>query len=322
MSYKNDSILVVLNKYGKAGGIAKAELYETYDQIRDLTVSGPALGGSGMGKVSSFLVSLARVLGSTAFSPTLGNAAINIPGTSYYAPISGGAGVIPGGQAAFGLAPFSQYTGLPTGGAAPLSWSPAALLPNASTLGPLTLFAASGIGALNSQGDLASSFLGVGDEAFPSLGLIGGADNDPLDGGAIVGGATPVDPSGAVGAISNAGGAATGVAAGMGFGRNLALPAASLMSAVGGLMTTLGPFFGPTGLAGVAAGSLLNGAAGAILNSFQHVSSRMLANGDSVLTEKVRNLETTIKMLDAQQDILKKLLKESLDGDKKALDNI
>lgn len=311
MSYKNDSLLVILNKYGKAGGIAKNELYETYDRIRDLTVSGPSIGGSGLGKFSSFLLNVARTFGSTAFSPTLGSEAINIPGTSYYAPISGGTGIIPGGQAAFGLAPFSNYTGLPTGGAAPIGYAPASSLG-----GPLAWFSAHGIGALSKAGHRVSDFLGLGDKAYPQSATVGGLD------GFAVGGASPVAASGAASAVGSAGGAIMGTAAGAGFGRNFVMPAASLMSAVGGILTTLGPFFGPTGLAGVAAGSILNGVGGAILSSYQHVSSRILANADIVLTDKVKNLETTIKMLDAQQDIIKKLLKESVDGDKKALDNI
>ena len=59
-----------------------------------------------------------------------------------------------------------------------------------------------------------------------------------------------------------------------------------------------------------------------MLQSFQHVSNRILVNADTILSNKVKNLETTIKQLDAQQDILKKLLKESVEGDKKALDNL
>ena len=38
MSYKNDSYLVIANKFSSAGGEAKAQLFETYDKLRDLTV--------------------------------------------------------------------------------------------------------------------------------------------------------------------------------------------------------------------------------------------------------------------------------------------
>ena len=66
----------------------------------------------------------------------------------------------------------------------------------------------------------------------------------------------------------------------------------------------------------------MNGLSGAVLSSFQHVSNRLLVNADTILTAKVKNLETLIKQLDAQEEILKKLLKDSADGDKKALDNL
>ena len=66
----------------------------------------------------------------------------------------------------------------------------------------------------------------------------------------------------------------------------------------------------------------MSGAAGAVLQSFQHVSNRILVNADTILTNKIKNLETTVKQLDAQQDIVKKLLKESIDGDKKSLESL
>ena len=44
MSYKNDSYLVIANKFGSAGSEAKAQLWETYDKLRDLTVSGSGMG--------------------------------------------------------------------------------------------------------------------------------------------------------------------------------------------------------------------------------------------------------------------------------------
>ena len=330
MSYKNDSELVILNKYGKAEGFAKAELYETWDRLRDLTISGPSINGSGVGKFASFLTQIARTVGSTAFSPSLGSEAISVPGTSYYSPISGGAGVVPGGQAAFGLAPFSQFNGFPSGGAAPVQASQGrfdSILsqgfavggaspvnnPN-SSLGDLDFFASSGIGAVNRFGESATSYWGIGDTNFPDSSLIGGS---------VIGGATslPAISSGAIQG-AQAAGLGAGVAAGAGFGRNWVMPAAGVVSGIGGLLTTLGPFFGPFGIAGAAAGSILSGGAGAVLHSFQHVSNRILANADVVLSNKVKNLETTSKMLGAQQDILKKLLKGSIDGDKKALDNI
>ena len=57
MSYKNDSLLVISNTFGKARADACADLFETYDKIRDISVGGTSLNGSGMGGVSSFLTS-------------------------------------------------------------------------------------------------------------------------------------------------------------------------------------------------------------------------------------------------------------------------
>jgi hypothetical protein len=132
----------------------------------------------------------------------------------------------------------------------------------------------------------------------------------------MTGGAAPIS------AIANGVGAVGGLATGAGFGKNWVMPAAGIASGIGGVLTTLGPFFGPFGLALAAGGSVLNGVSGSILASYQQISQRILNNADTILTDKVKNLETTVKQLDAQQDIIKKLLKESVDGDKKLLDNI
>ena len=78
----------------------------------------------------------------------------------------------------------------------------------------------------------------------------------------------------------------------------------------------------PEQIANAAIEAAKAGAAGAVLQSFQHVSNRILVNADTILANKVKNLETTVKQLDAQQAIIKKLLKESVDGDKKALDSL
>jgi hypothetical protein len=309
MSYKNDSYIVILDKYGKSSSAAKADLFETYDRLRDLTASGPALGGSGSGKFFSFLTNIARMFGSTAFQPTLGNSSITVPGTSFYSPISGGTGVLPGGTAAFGLSPFAQIPGFPAAGGS------AANIPGIIAGGAAPITTTNPIGQLGTidWNDILQQVSPTGSPA--SIG------------GYFAGGAAPIGAlatgAGAIGAL---GGAASGVSAattpGGGYGRNWVLPAAGVVSGIGGLLTTLGPFFGPFGLAAAAAGSLLNGAGGAILSSFQNVSQRVLANADTILSSRVKNLETTIKQLDAQQDIIKKLLKEDIDGKKKALDQL
>jgi hypothetical protein len=44
MSYKYDSELVIANRFSSASSDAKAILWETYDSLRDLTVSGSGTG--------------------------------------------------------------------------------------------------------------------------------------------------------------------------------------------------------------------------------------------------------------------------------------
>lgn len=319
MSYKNDSMIVILNKYGKSSSAAKADLFETYDRIRDLAVSGPALGGSGTGKFFSFLTNLAQTFGSSAFSPTMGNASIPIPGTSFYSPFSGGTGILPGGQAGFGLSPYSQIGGFPsTGGAAPIDWSD---LSGTNSIQPPSGIIAGGaasLGRINEWGGLnpiTQQNLGSLDWGS-ALAAVNPNPTPVSIGGYYAGGASPL------GSAATAAGLAAGTATGAGYGRNWVLPAAGIVSGLGGLLTTLGPFFGPFGIAAAAGGALMNGAAGAVLSSFQGVSQRILNNADTMLANRVKNIETTVKQLDAQQAIIRKLLKESIDGDKKALDSI
>lgn len=322
MSYKNDSMIVILNKYGKASSAAKADLFETYDRIRDLAVAGPALGGTGSGKFFSFLTNLAQMFGSSAFSPTLGNASIPVPGTSFYSPFSGGTGILPGGQAGFGLSPYAQIGGFPgAGGAAPLDWSNLDDLTGINSINsPNGVIAggAASLGQISEVGGLALNNIdNINNMDWNSAMLALNPDPKPTSiGGIFAGGASPI------GTAATAAGLAAGTATGAGFGRNWVLPAAGIVSGLGGLLTTLGPFFGPFGIAAAAGGALMNGAAGAVLSSFQGVSQRVLNNADTMLANRVKNIETTVKQLDAQQAIIRKLLKESLDGDKKALDSI
>ena len=53
MAYKNDSYLVISNKYGTASSDAKAMLFETYDQLRDIALDGSGLSGCGFGTFST-----------------------------------------------------------------------------------------------------------------------------------------------------------------------------------------------------------------------------------------------------------------------------
>ena len=87
MSYKNDHALTIANKWGAASSSAKAELYETYDRLRDLTVSGSTGTGSGFGSAGGFLWQLANLFAPSAYMPILGgSSSMNIPGTSYWSP--------------------------------------------------------------------------------------------------------------------------------------------------------------------------------------------------------------------------------------------
>ena len=72
MSYRYDSALVIANKYGLASSLAKAELYETYDRLRDITVSGSASAGTGFGTVGGFLWQLASLFAPSSFMPIMG----------------------------------------------------------------------------------------------------------------------------------------------------------------------------------------------------------------------------------------------------------
>lgn len=281
MAYKNDDLTVIANKYGKASGDGKAELYETYDRIRDLTAAGTTIGGSGLGSVGSWLMNLAQLIAPSSFIPVLGNSSINVPGTSFFGPMVGGAAVLPGGQAAFGLSDLARYPHFPnvSGKAAPIN---------------LGL----GIGSA-----LLGSVMGIGSSSGVGSYAIGGGPT-----------------GGAASAIAGmAAGNVTGSAAGAGFGRGLVMPLAGIISGIGGIATTLGPLFGPYGIAATAAGSIASGFGGAVLNAYQSVSNRILNNADTILTNKVRNLETTIKQLDTQSGIIRKMIKEGVEGDGKAL---
>lgn len=296
MSYKNMSEIVILNKLGKYGDEAKAELFETYDQLRDLTVSGPSISGSGLGPVGGFLFKIAQMFSGSSFLPVLGNQSINIPGTSYFSPIQPGTGVTPGGQSSFGVGPFSQIQSFPN-----ISGGSAAGFDAISVLGSLGL------------GNQAVGFSGIGDPNFPMAQMsIGGSIAGTVAGGAAT-----------LGGVGGTGAAAAGAMMGAsGFGRNLVMPAAGIVSGIGGLLTTLAPLFGKAGLAGLATGTILSGLSGSLLSAYQHVSNRVLVNADTILSNKVKNLETVVKQIEAQEEVIKKLLKDSLEGDKKALQDL
>lgn len=281
MSYKYDSMLVLANKYGLASVDAKAEMFEAYDRIRDLSVSGPSLGGAGgYGAVGSFLMNLARLVGPTSYLPVLGSSSINIPGTSYYSPITGGTSTTQA-LSSFGMGDLAKYPGFP-GGAAPLS-------------------------AIGSFG--LSSLLGIGNE-FGSLSdgfTVGGM---PTGGAASVVAANSYVP--AVGAL-------TGISASAGKYSDIVLPVAGTIGGIGGIVGSLAPYFGPFGILAGMTGHLATGYAGAVLNTYQTTTAKIINNADTILSLKVKNIETVVKQLDTQGDIVRKMLKAGIEADSKAI---
>ena len=99
MAYKNDSYLVIANKFGSASSDAKAELFQLYDQIRDISVNGSTYSGSGFEGVANWLINVSRLIAPSAYAPLYGYS-VNVPGTSYSTAASGGNAVYSGGTSA------------------------------------------------------------------------------------------------------------------------------------------------------------------------------------------------------------------------------
>ena len=271
MAYKNDSYLVISNKFSNASSDAKAQLFETYDRLRDITVSGSALDGSGFGTAGTFLWNIARLISPSAFMSVMGgNQTMNIPGTSYWSPISGGNSILDGGSSAFGLSNLGNYPGFP-GGAANVFW-------------------------------------GFGSD----IGYMTGGASDLYSSASI---------GGSVGASTAA--YASGIASGFGTpGSGWVLPMAGTVSGIAGVVQAMAPYMGTFGLAATVAGNLLQGTSSAALAAYQNVSGRIVSNADTILTNRVRNIETVVKMLDTQGDVVKKMLKDDLESDNKAIQNM
>ena len=267
MAYKNDSYLVIANKFGSASSDAKAELFQLYDQIRDISVNGSTYSGSGFEGVANWIINVSRLIAPSAYAPLYGYS-VNVPGTSYSTAVSGGNAVYSGGTSAFGLSNLSSYNGFSTGYAA--------------DLGKLTGLAAS---------------ITDGVETGYAASMV-----DWL----------PNTAAAAVGMYSGFGGTGT----------NLVIPLAGFVSGVGGIATALSPYMGVYGLGATLAGNIMQGYGSAILAGYQNISGRILANADTVMTNKVRNIETVAKMLDTQGDIVRKMLKEEIEGDQKQVENI
>ena len=263
MSYKNDHALTIANKYGGASSAAKAELYETYDRLRDLTVSGSTATGSGFGTAGGFLWQLANLFSPSSFMTTLGGSSMmNIPGTSYWSPNYATNSYLDSGTNSFGVSGLSSFSGFPSGAASI----------NLATLGGKPTGAASGV----------------------------------MTGGAV---------SAAGIAAMNSASYAAGSTAGFGFGQNILLPIAGLVSGWGGILQSIAPYAGSFGLGAIVAGNLMQGTGSAALSAYQNITGNITNNADSILENKVRNIETICKMLDTQADIVRQTLKSGMESD-------
>jgi hypothetical protein len=268
MSYKNDSYLVISNKYGGYSSDATAQLFETYDLLRDITVSGSSSDGAGFGTAGSFLWKMASMIAPSSFMSTMGGGtSINIPGTSYWTPSN----LTSGTSSSYGLSSLSSYSGF-TGGASSV---------------------VSGFGTSSSSG-----YLTGGASALTSVSDIAG--------------------SAGVNALTYT----AGLASGFGFGDSFLLPAAGVVSGFGGVLQAMSPYLGSFGLGTTLIGNLLQGTSSAPLAAYQKVTSNILSNADTILENKVKNIETVVKMLDAQNDVVKKMLKDQIDGMSDSIQNM
>jgi len=268
MSYKNDSYLVISNKYGSASSDATAQLFETYDLLRDISIGGSSASGGGFATAGSFLWKLAGMIAPSSFMNVMGGGtALNLPGTSYWSPNSAASST--GQYSSYGIGSLSSYSGFPG-------------------------YAANIVFPSNNKGEI----------------------------GYLTGGASSLTTSSTISSLVDIAGYTAGVASGMGFGDTFLLPAASIVSGFGSILQSMSPYLGVYGLGATLVGNLLQGTGNAPLAAYQAVTNNILANADTILENKVKNIETVVKMLDAQNDVVKKLLKDQLEGDKKAIENL
>ena len=285
MSYKNDGYLVIANRFGSASSDAKVMLYETYDRLRDLTVSGSASSGTGFEMAGGFLYQLASLFAPSAFMTTMGGTtAMNIPGTSYWSKYSGGAGGTTGTYSSFGVNSLGNYSGFPSG--------------YATNFGYRTSGYATG-----GASSIESLLTGVGSSDGAATGFASGI--------------------GSIADIASTAAYGVGTANGYGIGaKNIILPLAGLVSGWGGIMTAAAPYLGEFGLPAVVMGNLMQGTSSAALSAYQTVSSNILSNADTILSQKVANIETVCKMLDTQGDIVRKMLKDSIESASKDIQDL
>ncbi len=277
MSYKNDGYLVMANRFGAASADAKVMLYETYDRLRDLAVAGSAGSGTGFEAAGGFLYQLASLMAPSAFMPTLGGTKnMNIPGTSYWSKYTGGNGAGTGTYSSFGVNSLGNYSGFPSGFAANFGYRS-----NGYTTG-----------GASSIGDLITGF---GSSSGQATGFASGI--------------------GSIADIASTAAYGVGAANGYGIGNSgILMPLAGIISGWGGIMTAAAPYLGEFGLPAVVMGNLMQGTTSAALSAYQTVSSNIVANADSILSQKVANIETVCKMLDTQGDVVRKMLKDDIES--------
>ena len=271
MSYKNDSNLVIANRFSDASSAAKAQMWETYDRLRDLTVSGSGTG-TGFEAAGGLLYNIASLLAPSSFATVFGGSeTMNISGTSYYSKTNT--------NSAYGVDSLYNYSGFPNG-AASIS----------SIYGLSTGGAASLLGGWGTDTGVATGY---------ASSISGLAD------------------------ITSA--AAYGIGTGSGLGKiasNIVMPFASCISGFGGILTAISPYLGVYGAGTTVLGNLMQGTSSAALAAYQNVTGNITNSADVILSTKVRNIETVCKMLDTQGDVAKKMLKEGIDGDSKAIQNL
>jgi len=277
MSYKYDSELVIANRFSDASSAAKAQLWETYDRLRDLTVSGSGTG-TGFESAGNLLYNMASLLAPSAFATVFGaSETMNIPGTSYYSKT--------GTTSAYGVENYFNHAGFPNGAASISS-----------------IYGLATGGASSVFGGWGSSLSGA-----PTSGVATGYASN-------VAGLTDI-----------ASAAAYGIGTGSGLGRissNVVMPVASCISGFGGVLTAISPYLGVYGAGTTVLGNLMQGTTSAALAAYQNITGNITANADTILQTKVRNIETVCKMLDTQGDIVKKMIKEGIESNKNALQNM
>lgn len=283
MAYKNDGYLVIANRYGAASSNAKCLMYETYDRLRDLTVSGATSTGSGFGATGGFLYQLASLFSPSAFMTSFGGTdTMNIPGTSHWTQYQGANGSAGAQYSSFGLNSLYNYSGFPNG-AAPVY---------AGMRGSATGGAAS------------------------VMGLIGGVGSQY---GVPTGFASSI---GSIADVASAAGYGAGMAAGAGIGQTFVTQLGGIISGWGGILQSIAPYMGEWGLPAILCGNLLSGTGSAAIAAVQNVANNVLTNADTILSQKVTNIETVCKMLDTQSDIVRKMLKDDIESKSQEVQNI